>query len=133
LPCSLRNLEKNVKYFTFCKDLYEALTKKKILESPKLRQTCTAFVKLLLESSYQESADVARLRIADNSFAQATPIEIDYATQIRVMQSSELLERASVLLQGEYPDISAPDVGRGLAVFRVTETEDEVENKYSAS
>jgi len=92
-------------------------------KDPTYRST----MQLLLESNYQESADVARLRIADNSFAQATPIEIDYATQIRVMQSSELLERAAILLQGEYPDISAPDIGRGLAVFRVTETEDEIE------
>lgn len=84
-------------------------------------------MQLLLEPNYQESADVARLRIADNSFAQAAPIEIDYATQIRVMQSSELLERALVLLQDSYPDITARDIGRGLAVFRVTETEDEVE------
>ncbi|MGB3492128.1 MAG: polysaccharide biosynthesis tyrosine autokinase [Elainellaceae cyanobacterium] len=84
-------------------------------------------MQLLLEPNYQESADVARLRVADNSFAQAAPLEIDYATQVRVMQSSELLERAVVVLQNEYPDISTADIGRSLAVFRVKETEEEIE------
>lgn len=92
-------------------------------KEPTYRST----MQLLLESNYQERADVARLRVADNSFAQAAPLEIDYATQVRVMQSSELLERAVAVLQSKYPNISTADIGQGLAVFRVKETEEEIE------
>lgn len=40
-----------------------------------------------------------------------TTVEVDYATQISLMQSSDLLKKAMALLQTEYPDLDPDDPG----------------------
>jgi capsular exopolysaccharide synthesis family protein len=89
--------------------------------------TFRSSMQLLVESNYSESDAVARARADQIRFAEGAPPEIDYATQIRVMQSSALLERAARRLEPAYPDITAEDIQDRIAVFRVTATEDEIE------
>ena len=84
-------------------------------------------LQLLVEPNYRQRADIARER-AESRFAEST-LEIDYATQLRLMRSSELLQRAVDRLNIDYPDITSAEIGRFLAVNRVTETEDQIETK----
>lgn len=89
--------------------------------------TYRSSLQLLVEPNYRQRADIARQR-AESRFAEST-LEIDYATQLRLMRSSELLQRAVDLLETDYPDISVAEIGRFLAVNRVTETEDQIDTK----
>ncbi|WP_204152437.1 polysaccharide biosynthesis tyrosine autokinase [Leptolyngbya sp. CCY15150] len=91
--------------------------------------TYRSSMQLLIESNYRERPEVARARAEQNRLTEGAPIEIDYATQIRIMQGSQLMERAVGLLQSEYPDITTDEIQSRLAVSRVTETEDEVDTK----
>lgn len=84
-------------------------------------------LQLLVEPNYRQRADIARER-AESRFAEST-LEIDYATQLRLMRSSELLQRAVDRLETDYPDVTSAEIGRFLAVNRVTETEDQIETK----
>ncbi|MEO1148265.1 MAG: polysaccharide biosynthesis tyrosine autokinase [Cyanobacteria bacterium J06638_22] len=89
--------------------------------------TYRSSMQLLVEPNYRDPDAIARARADDIRFAEGAPPEIDYATQIRIMQSSALLEQAADSLRFEYPEISARSIQSRLAVFRVTETEDEVD------
>ncbi|MBE9098533.1 GumC family protein [Vacuolonema iberomarrocanum] len=91
--------------------------------------TFRSSMQLLVEPNYRDPDAVARARADDIRFAEGAPPEIDYATQIRIMQGSALLRRAAEILELEYPDIDidAAEIQQRLAVFRVTETEDEVD------
>lgn len=91
--------------------------------------TFRSSMQLLVEPNYRDPDAVARARADDIRFAEGAPPEIDYATQIRIMQGSALLRRAAEILELEYPDIDidAAEIQQGLAVFRVTETEAEVD------
>lgn len=93
----------------------------------KKEPTYRSSLQLLVEPNYRQRADIARER-AESRFAEST-LEIDYATQLRLMRSTELLQRAVSLLQSDYPDISVEEIGRFLAVNRVTETEDQIDTK----
>lgn len=89
--------------------------------------TFRSSMQLLVEPNYRDSDAVARARGDDIRFAEGAPPEIDYATQIKIMQGSALLERASEMVRVEYPDIETEDIQERLAVFQVTATEDDVE------
>ena len=97
------------------------------LMSLRKEPTYRSSLQLLVEPNYRQRADIARQR-AESRFAEST-LEIDYATQLRLMRSSALLERAVELLKSDYPDISSAEIGRFLAVARVTETEDQIDTK----
>lgn len=84
--------------------------------------TYMSSMQLLVEPNYREQFGAGQ-NAAGQTLIQNTPIEIDYATQIRVMQSSELLERAVNLLQGEYPDMTVSNLRDRLLVLRRTEIE----------
>jgi succinoglycan biosynthesis transport protein ExoP len=91
--------------------------------------TYRSSMQLLVESNYRERPEVARARAEQNRLTEGASLEIDYATQIRIMQGSQLTERAVALLQEDYPDITVGEIQSRLAVFRVTETEDEIDTK----
>ncbi|MCY7323995.1 MAG: capsular biosynthesis protein, partial [Phormidesmis sp. CAN_BIN36] len=63
--------------------------------------TYVSAMQFLVEPNYQGKRGGA------DPFTDAT-VEVDYATQISLMQSSNLLKKAMALLQTEYPDLD-PD------------------------
>ena len=71
-----------------------------------LRQepTYISGMQFLVEPNYQGKKGGA------DSFTDAT-VEVDYATQISLMQSSNLLKKAMALLQTEYPELDPDDPG----------------------
>ncbi|WP_068815559.1 GumC family protein [Phormidesmis priestleyi] len=71
-----------------------------------LRQepTYISGMQFLVEPNYQGKKG------ASDAFTDAT-VEVDYATQISLMQSSNLLKKAMALLQTEYPELDPDDPG----------------------
>lgn len=82
--------------------------------------TYMSSMQLLIEPNYREQAGAARANTEGNMLIQNAPLEIDYATQIRVLQGSELIEKAVELLQYDYPGITVDDIRSRLSVLRVT-------------
>lgn len=85
--------------------------------------TYISSMQLLVEPNYQEQAGAARANTEVSMLIQNAPFEIDYATQIRIMRGSELLDRAVSLLEGEYPDIEIDNLRDRLSVVRATTQE----------
>jgi succinoglycan biosynthesis transport protein ExoP len=98
------------------------------LLSARKDATYRSSMQLLVESNYEQKANL-RGAVPETLFTAPAAVEIDYATQIRLMQSPILLGRAVEALQSEYPDLGLEDLKQGLAVSRVLETEDEIETK----
>jgi capsular exopolysaccharide synthesis family protein len=88
-------------------------------------------MQLLIEPNYREQAGAARANTEGNMLIQNAPLEIDYATQIRVLQGSELVERGVDLLQYDYPEITVEDIRSRLSVLRVTTVESASSNDES--
>ena len=72
--------------------------------------TYVSAMQFLVEPNYQGK------RGGTDPFIDAT-VEVDYATQISLMQSSNLLKKAMALLQTEYPDLD-PDNPGSVNAFR---------------
>lgn len=66
--------------------------------------TYVSGMQFLVEPNYQGK------RGTSEAFTDAT-VEVDYATQISLMQSSNLLKKAMTLLQTEYPDLDPDNPG----------------------
>lgn len=98
------------------------------LLSARKDATYRSSMQLLVESNYEQKANL-RGAMPETLFTAPAAVEIDYATQIRLMQSPILLGRAVEALRSEYPDMGLEDLKRGLAVSRVLETEDKIETK----
>ena len=62
----------------------------------------TSNMRLLVESTYRSKADTPSL--ADSN------IQIDYATQLNLLQSSSLFQKAAALLNDQYPGITGADL-----------------------
>ncbi len=62
-----------------------------------------SYMQLLVEPNYQGDSVLGK-ELPDSK------IEIDYATQLNVMRSSELLQRAVNELQAKYPDLNVDDI-----------------------
>lgn len=90
--------------------------------------TYRSSMQLLVESNYEQKANL-RGAVPETLFTAPAAVEIDYATQIRLMQSPILLGRAVEALRSEYPELSVDELRQGLSVSRVLETEEEVETK----
>ena len=75
-------------------------------------------MQLLIEPNYQGKRE--RGAEPESEFAD-TKIEIDYATQINVMRSPVLLQRALDLLSSEYPDLTIKDIQEYLLLSLVVE------------
>lgn len=83
------------------------------------KPTYESSMQLLIEPNYQgkkESGPADR----ENQFAD-TNVEIDYATQINVMRSTLLLQRAADLLRPEYPSITVDKIKKSLILTQVLE------------
>lgn len=81
-------------------------------------------MQLLVEPNYQGNRNTGD---AEQTFADSD-IQIDYATQLNLMRSSELLQQAVEKLQAEYPEISVKTIKKSLILDRLVEKEEEGEN-----
>jgi len=69
-------------------------------------------MQLLVESNYQERPDGIE---AAREFADSS-VKVDYATQLNLMQSSKLMQKALDLLKPEYPQIEIDDINEDLSL-----------------
>ncbi len=83
-----------------------------------LRQAPTylSVLQLLVEPNYRGRSDNYRQDRLENEFADSN-VEVDTATQISLMQSSALVQRAMKLLQPEYPEFD-PNDPAGVVAFK---------------
>lgn len=84
------------------------------------KPTYESSMQLLIEPNYQGKKENARAADQENQFAD-TNVEIDYATQINVMRSTLLLQRAADLLRPEYPNITVDKIKKSLILTQVLE------------
>ena len=88
--------------------------------------TYQSTMQILIESNYKGRKDVQPQ--ADAEFSD-TNVEIDYATQINVMRSALLIQRAVDLLKPEYPTITINEVKKSLLLAPLVEEESDA--KYT--
>lgn len=91
----------------------------------KTPPTYKSSMQLLIEPNYQGKNAGAN---ADSQFTDPS-IEIDAATQINLMQSTGILQRAVNKLKIEYPDITVGDLKRSLVLTQVKGKDDAVATK----
>lgn len=80
--------------------------------------TYESTMQLLIEANYQGKTE--RGLDPESEFADSN-VEIDYATQINVMRSSLLLERAVDILRLKYPDITVEKIKKKLELAQLQE------------
>ncbi len=83
----------------------------------KQKPTYKSSLQLLIEPNYQGKKEQGQGR-ADKQFTDSN-VEIDNATQLSLMQSSQLIQKAVELLRPGYPDISVDKIKSSLAVTQV--------------
>jgi uncharacterized protein involved in exopolysaccharide biosynthesis len=83
-----------------------------LLEKPTYKSS----MQLLVESNYQSKG--SGQQTPENQFTDSN-VEVDNATQISLMRSSHLLERAVVLLRPDYPNIKDSEIKSSLALNQV--------------
>ena len=90
----------------------------------RAKPTFESSMQLLVESNYQASktqnSDLAS-SLVDSA------VEIDYATQLKLMKSSELLQRAVDKVNSEYPEMTIEDIQKAIRLSQAEE--DEVKTK----
>ena len=74
-------------------------------------------MQLLIEPNYERTRD------SQERFADGGRVEIDYATQLNLMRSSQLLNQAVISLQNKYPDITLEELKESLKIYQVVEGE----------
>ena len=87
-------------------------------------------MQLLVEPNYQSKREPGEQRTAESEFTD-TNIEIDSATQINLMRSSGLLQRAVMLLKSDYPDITVENVREALSVSQVVANDPSTNKKVN--
>jgi polysaccharide biosynthesis transport protein len=97
-----------------------AATVKALKEKP----TYTSSMQILVESNYQGKKDSK----TDNQFADSNVV-IDNATQLSLMQGSQLIERAVKLLRPKYPEIDVEEIKKFLVVTQVADEKAKTETK----
>ena len=97
-----------------------AATVKALKEKP----TYTSSMQLLVESNYQGKKDSK----TDNQFADSNVV-IDNATQLSLMQGSQLIERAVKLLRPKYPGIDVEEIKKSLVVTQVADEKAKAQTK----
>lgn len=97
-----------------------AATVKALKEKP----TYTSSMQLLVESNYQGKKDSK----TDNQFADSNVV-IDNATQLTLMQGSQLIQRAVKLLRPEYPGIDVEEIKKSLVVAQVADEKAKTQTK----
>jgi len=96
-----------------------AATVKALKEKP----TYTSSMQLLVESNYQGKKDSKTDQFADSN------VVIDNATQLSLMQGSQLIERAVKLLRPKYPGIDVEEIKKSLVVTQVANEKAKTETK----
>jgi polysaccharide biosynthesis transport protein len=97
-----------------------------LLQKPTHRSS----MQLLVEPNYQSKREPGEKRTAESEFTD-TNIEIDSATQINLMRSSGLLQRAVMLLKSDYSDITVEDVREALSVSQVVANDPSTNKKVN--
>ncbi|WP_228054733.1 GumC family protein [Gloeocapsopsis crepidinum] len=82
------------------------------------KPTYKSSMQLLVEPNYQGKTDQGQRKTTESEFADSN-VEVDIATQINLMSSSILLQRAVSLLQPEYPDIDIKSLRKSLTLSPV--------------
>lgn len=84
------------------------------------RPTYQSTMQLLIEPNYQGKRGT-EARPQSEQYAESSVKIDDYATQINVMRSSLLLQRAVDILRPEYPSISVGEIKKNLVLRQVLE------------
>ncbi len=84
------------------------------LSKPAIYQSS---MQLLVESNYQEKQGETE---GTGQFTDSS-VEVDYATQLNLMRSSQLMQQAVDLLSSEYPDITVDEIKESLSVYQLGE------------
>lgn len=79
--------------------------------------TYRSSMQMIIEPNFREDIDPAELTDKPSERQR----EIDYATQLNLMRSHELLTRAVESLTSDYPNLTAADIRRNLTISRVQE------------
>ncbi|MFB2897668.1 GumC family protein [Aerosakkonemataceae cyanobacterium BLCC-F50] len=82
------------------------------------KPTYKSSMQLLVEPNYQGKREDSKN--AENDFADSN-VEIDYATQLNLMRSSQLIQKAVNLLLPQYPKIKVKDIKDSLVVKQLEE------------
>ncbi|MGL5065925.1 MAG: GumC family protein [Microcoleus sp.] len=100
-----------------------AATVKALKEKP----TYQSSMQILVEANYQGKKNSK----ADSQFAQfADPsVEVDNATQLKLMQGSQLIKKAVDLLRPQYPEIDVDEIKESLTVSQVADEKAQTQTK----
>ncbi|HEY9852741.1 MAG TPA: polysaccharide biosynthesis tyrosine autokinase [Leptolyngbyaceae cyanobacterium] len=88
------------------------------------KPTYESSMQLLVEPNYQGKK--GQRSALENDFADAN-VEVDNATQLNLMRSSQLLQRAVDLLKPQYPDLTVKNLKKSLFISQIQE--DDVNTK----
>ncbi|MBD2439676.1 polysaccharide biosynthesis tyrosine autokinase [Nostoc sp. FACHB-110] len=91
----------------------------------KAKPTYKSTMQLLVEPNYQGKKEAGGV---ENQFTEPN-VEIDTATQLNLMQSSGLIQKAVDKLRKEYPDIKVGDIKGALALNQLKTKEDNIATK----
>ena len=90
----------------------------------KEKPTYKSSMQLLVESNYQGKKGSK----TENQFADSN-VEIDNATQLSLMQGSQLIQRAVKLLRPEYPELDVEEIKKSLVVNQVADPKANTQTK----
>ena len=91
----------------------------------KEKPTYTSSMQLLVESNYQGKKSG---KTENNQFADYN-VEIDNATQLSLMQGSQLIQKAVKLLRPQYPKIDVEEIKKSLVVSQVADEKAKAQTK----
>ncbi len=91
------------------------------------KPTYKSSMQLLIEPNYQGKKAGSGTGV-ENQFTDSN-VEIDTATQLNLMQSSGLIQKAVDKLRPEYPDINVGEIKRALVLNQLRTKEDNVATK----
>ncbi|WP_445635019.1 Capsular biosynthesis protein [Nostoc sp. DSM 114161] len=91
----------------------------------KTKPTFRSSMQLLVEPNYQGKKEGGGV---ENEFTDSNVV-IDTATQLNLMQSSGLIQKAVDKLESEYPDITTGEIKGSLALTQLRSKEDNVATK----
>jgi len=83
--------------------------------------TYKSTMQLLIEANYQGRRETDPQQLQSQQFADSSVKIDDYATQINVMRSSLLIQRAVDILRPEYPTIDVEEIKKNLVLNQVVE------------
>ncbi|MBD2594132.1 polysaccharide biosynthesis tyrosine autokinase [Nostoc spongiaeforme FACHB-130] len=91
----------------------------------KTKPTYKSSMQLLVEPNYQGKQEAGGV---ENQFTESN-VEIDTGTQLNLMQSSGLIQKAVDKLRKEYPDITVGEIKGALALNQLKTKEDNIATK----